>query len=97
MSEVATEPTEHCDTCGKDIPAARFALHLSGLDDATPECPLTDIVEIAMRKRGEWDDMRRRFQNDIPIQTAIERLASLIRRQSAKIAQVSSKLPGPMP
>jgi hypothetical protein len=59
------EPTERCDACGKEIPLARYRLHVRGLDGATPECPKQDLVEIAMRKRGEWEPMRRRFQ-EIP-------------------------------
>lgn len=61
------EQTQHCEACGHDIPADRYALHARGLDGARPECPLTDLVEIAMRARStwrgnEWDAMRSRFQ-----------------------------------
>jgi hypothetical protein len=54
--------TQRCDVCGQDIPLMRYRLHERGLDGAAPECPKQDLVEIAMRERGEWDAMRSRFR-----------------------------------
>ena len=67
MATDPVEPTERCDACGKEIPLARYRLHVRGLDGATPECPKQDLVEIVMRARptwngNEWDAMRARFQ-----------------------------------
>jgi hypothetical protein len=54
-------PTERCPSCGQEIPEERIRLHKRGLDGASPECPLTDLVEVAMRARGDWDGMRLRY------------------------------------
>ena len=72
------EPTQRCETCGEEIPASRYPLHASGLDGARPECPLTDLVEIAQRARpsvyggSEWDALRARFQGNhqVPVRSA---------------------------
>ena len=63
-----TTADEPCPTCGQPIPADRYALHAAGLDGARPECPLQDLVEIAMRARplwsgNAWTEMRARFQD----------------------------------
>lgn len=55
------EDTELCEACGQQIPAARHALHARGLDGGRPECPKQDLVEIALRVRGEWDAVRARY------------------------------------
>jgi hypothetical protein len=49
-----------CEACGAELAPERYALHLRGLDGAHPECPTQDLVEIALRARGEWDTMRAR-------------------------------------
>jgi hypothetical protein len=54
--------TELCDACRQQIAAARYALHTRGVDGGHPECPKQDIVEIALRARGEWDALRARYQ-----------------------------------
>ena len=53
--------TELCEACRQQIPAERYALHVRGLDGGRPECPRQDLVEIALRARGEWDAMRQRY------------------------------------
>ena len=63
MSAETADATERCDTCGQDVAVVRYRLHARGLDGAAPECPKQDLVEIAMRKRGDWEAMRQRFQN----------------------------------
>lgn len=40
-----------CPVCQQTIPIDRFQLHLDGLDGARPECPRTDLVEVARRAR----------------------------------------------
>ena len=57
------DETQTCAVCGQRIPLDRYALHARGLDGARPECPLTDLVEIALRARGEWDAQRARYQD----------------------------------
>lgn len=42
-----------CPSCEQAIPLERFDLHLDGLDGAHPECPRTDLVEVAERAREE--------------------------------------------
>jgi hypothetical protein len=49
-----------CDACGAELAPDRHQLHLRGLDGGHPECPKQDLVEIAMRRRGDWDAMRAR-------------------------------------
>jgi hypothetical protein len=62
-----TAETERCEACEQAIPAERAWLHARGLDGARPECPKTDLVEIALRARvewdgrSEWDQMRARY------------------------------------
>lgn len=51
VDEVEDGPV--CPSCEQVIPLARFDLHLSGLDGAHPECPRTDLVEVADRARAE--------------------------------------------
>jgi len=46
----------------RQIAASRYPLHVRGLDGGHPECPKQDIVEIALRARGEWDALRARYQ-----------------------------------
>ena len=41
--------TRRCQACGQNIPDDRYELHAKGLDGARPECPLTDLVEVAKR------------------------------------------------
>ena len=55
-----TEELARCELCGAELASERYELHLRGLDGAHPECPRTDLVEIALRARGEWDAMRAR-------------------------------------
>src|SRR5438128_1397676 len=69
---------QRCDVCGQDIPLARYSLHARGLDGARPECPLTDLVEIALRARGEWD-ARTRYQEISPA-----RVRRLVRADHAR-------------
>jgi hypothetical protein len=40
-----------CPSCEQVIALERFELHLDGLDGAHPECPRTDLVEVAQRAR----------------------------------------------
>jgi len=63
MSATEAEVTERCNVCRQDIPLRRYRRHVLGLDGAAPECAKQDLVEIAMRERGEWEPMRSRFQN----------------------------------
>lgn len=57
--ESEDEPrTELCEVCRQQIPENIYPLHERGLDGARPECPKQDLVEIAMRWRGDWDRMR---------------------------------------
>lgn len=42
-----------CPSCGTMVPLERFDLHLEGLDGAHPECPRTDLVEVAEQARRE--------------------------------------------
>jgi hypothetical protein len=55
-----------CESCGAELAAERYALHLRGLDGGRPECPRQDLVEIALRARGEWDAMRARHSRYPP-------------------------------
>jgi len=57
-----SDETERCEACGRQIAASRYPLHVRGLDGGHPECPKQDIVEIALRARGEWDALRARYQ-----------------------------------
>jgi hypothetical protein len=51
-----------CPSCEQVIPLERFDLHLEGLDGAHPECPRTDLVEVAERAREveRQEEARRR-------------------------------------
>ena len=57
MDEV--EGYEICPTCEQMIPADRYLLHLEGLDGARPECPRTDLVEVAERARAAASALHR--------------------------------------
>lgn len=51
-----------CPSCQQMIPLDRFDLNLEGLDGARPECPRTDLVEVAQRAREEarqYEERRR--------------------------------------
>jgi hypothetical protein len=49
-----------CPSCEQMIPVERFDLHLDGLDGAHPECPRTDLVELAERAREAARQRERR-------------------------------------
>jgi hypothetical protein len=48
-----------CPSCGELIPLDRFELHLEGLDGARPECPRTDLVEVAEPARAAAQQLHR--------------------------------------
>jgi hypothetical protein len=58
----AVEETERCLSCGQDIPVSRYRLRQPGPDGSRPECPKQDLVEIALRTRGDWDALRARYE-----------------------------------
>ncbi len=49
-----------CPSCGQVILLERFELHLEGLDGGHPECPRTDLVEVAERVRETARERERR-------------------------------------
>ena len=49
-----------CPSCEQTIPPERFDLHLAGLDGARPECPRTDLAEVAERAREETHQLESR-------------------------------------
>jgi hypothetical protein len=53
------EEYETCPTCEQLIPTNRYLLHLEGLDSASPECPRTDLVEVAERARAAAQRLER--------------------------------------
>jgi len=59
MTDVVEE-SPICPSCEQAIPLERFALHLDGLDGARPECPRTDLLEVAERARAEAGRQERR-------------------------------------
>ena len=64
MPPLLETETEFCSSCGEQIPVDRYELHVRGLDGARPACPKQDLVEIAQRARGEFDqfgDRRKRY------------------------------------
>ena len=52
MGEDEHEEGPVCPSCGVTIALDRFNLHLEGLDGGHPECPRTDLSEVAERARA---------------------------------------------